>query len=253
MKTTPHVRLTVEDLKQQYRTGKLTVRGYLYNWILATRKRGWKLRTTVKELCEELGISRSAFYKAIAELRSEPGSDFRFEVHGEIEMWIEEATTNEAVHDHEHVSSTVDKVSTIVDTMSMTVDAASTTVENKTLEPASSKDPRPLSTISQIYTTTSQAAKESLNANEQPAAMEIPPPATGTMDSLGSSSMDTNIRGKTLSSIADFLAETKRKLMEQVEWQRNQRMQRWLTGVSRVGTQGSSLTPGGSDPTMTTT
>jgi len=251
MKATPHVRLTVEDLKQQYLTGKLTVRGYLYNWLLATRKRGWKLRTTVKELCEELGISRSAFYKAIAELRAEPGSDFRFEVHGEIEMWIEESTTNEAVHDHEHVSSTVDKVSTIVDTMSMTVDAASTTVENKTLEPASSKDPSPLSTISQIYTTTSQAAKESSKASEQPAAMGIPPVATETMGGLNTNSMGMN-GNRSLSSIAEFLAETRRKLQEQVEWQRSQRMQR-LTGVSRVGTQGSSLTPGGSDPTMTTT
>jgi len=82
--TTPHVRLTVSDLKEQYLTGKLTVKGYVYNWILATRKRGWRYRTKIKDFCQELGISRSAFYKAIAELRAEPGSNFYFEIpHGE--------------------------------------------------------------------------------------------------------------------------------------------------------------------------
>jgi hypothetical protein len=252
MKTTPHVRLTVEDLKQQYLTGKLTVRGYLYNWLLATRKRGWKLRTTVKDFCTELGISRSAFYKAVAELRAEPGSDFRFEVHGEIEMWIEESTTNEPVHDHEHVSSTVDTMSTIVDTMSMTVDAASTSVENKTLEPASSKDPRPLSSSYNSYTTLPQAVEESSKKNEQPAAMGIPPMATETMGRSNTDSIGMNGNSGSFTSIAQFLAETKRKLQEQVEWQRSQRMQR-LTGVSHVGTQGSSLIPDPSDRTMTTT
>lgn len=236
MKTTPHVRLTVEDLKKQYLTGKLTVRGYLYNWLLATRKRGWKLRTTVKELCEELGISRSAFYKAIAELRSEPGSDFRFEVHGEIEMWIEESATDEDVHGD--VSSTVDMVSTIVDTVSPVVDAASMTVENKRLEPASSKDPRPLSTISQIYTTTSQG-EEDLDASEQ---------------AVSSSATDLGSLSSRL-KIAEFLAETKRKLQEQVQWQRIQRIQRWqqATGALPVETQGSYSTQDPSGPTMTTT
>jgi len=78
-KTTPHVRLTVSDLKQQYLTGKLTVKGYIYNWILASRECGWGYKTKVKDFCEELGISRSAFYKAITELKAELGSKFHFE------------------------------------------------------------------------------------------------------------------------------------------------------------------------------
>jgi len=303
-KTTPHVRLTVNDLKQQYLTGKLTVKGYVYNWILASRKCGWKLRTKVKDFCQELGISRSAFYKAIAELKTEPGSKFHFEVpDGEIEMWIDDSTEDAShdrghtVHDHGHPfhdrghpHTIVDNPSTIVDTPTTIVDTPSMNVENQTPKAAHSKASTAPSSISHLFTTYIQGEKKSLNANKQPRDLgvggdsgsdlmrdlepteeeeEDPGKLTQsdphhshsqTMGSLGSNSMDTNGKGGdgVLSSrlrIAEFLAETKRKLQEQVEWQRRERIQRWAraTDVLPVGTQGSSLTPDVSGQAMTTT
>jgi len=73
-----------------------------------------------------------------------------------------------------------------------------------------------------------------------------------TMGGLGSNSMNGNSLSSRL-DVKQILEETKRKLMEQVQWQRSQRMQRWATNVLPVGTQGSSLTPGLSDRGMTTT
>ena len=196
MTATPHVRLTVNDLQQQYRMGMLTVKGYLYNWLLASRKRGWKLRTTVREFCRELGVSKSAFYKAIAELRAEPQSDFRFEVRGEIVLWIDDGSTAE------------DTASTVMDTASTFVDTASTVMENKTPEPSHSKDSSESSTTYSFHTTLSQVEEESLNANEQPAAsngsVRDPDPARPI-------------------NVAQILAMTKQKLMEQIAKQRQER------------------------------
>ena len=183
--TIPHLRLTVQDLKAQYHRGMLTVKGYLYNWLLAARKRGWKLRTTVREFCAELGISRSAFYRAIAELKAEPGSDFHFEVYGGIELWIEDSTS-------------AGTVSTIGDT-------PSTTMENKTLEPAHSKDS---SAPSDLYTTSSHVEEESLDANKQPAASD--------------GSVRDPAPPKPI-NVAQILAITKQKLMEQIAKQRQER------------------------------
>jgi len=187
--TIPHLRLTVQDLKAQYHRGMLTVKGYLYNWLLASRKRGWKLRTTVREFCAQLGISRSAFYKAIAELRAEPESDFRFEVYGGVELWIED-------------SRNADTVSTIGDTVS-------TVGENKTLEPSHSKDS---SAPSDLYTTPSHVEEESLDANKQPAA------SNGSRDPAPPKPIN----------VAQILEATRRKLMEQIARQRAEREQRWL-------------------------
>lgn len=216
MTATPHVRLTVNDLQQQYRMGMLTVKGYLYNWLLASRKRGWKLRTTVREFCRELGVSKSAFYKAIAELRAEPQSDFRFEVRGEIVLWIDDGSTAE------------DTASTVMDTASTFVDTASTVMENKTPEPSHSKDSSESSTTYSFHTTLSQVEEESLNANEQPAAsngsVRDPDPARPI-------------------NVAQILAMTKQKLMEQIARQRAEREQRWL----EKGRRGIAFRPAGAN------
>jgi len=192
MTVTPHVRLTVNDLQQQYRMGMLTVKGYLYNWLLASRKRGWKLRTTVREFCRELGVSKSAFYKAIAELRAEPQSDFRFEVRGEIVLWIDDGSTAE------------DTASTVGDTVSTIVDTASTVMESETPEASHSKASSGSSDLSQ---TLSQIEEESLDANKQP---------TGN-----GSVRDPEARPPI--NVVQILVETKRRLMEQIAKQRQER------------------------------
>jgi len=239
-KTTPHVRLDTSDLRNQYHTGKLTIKGYVYNWLLASRKRGWKLRTTVKEFCTELGISRAAFYKAIADLKFEPGSNFHFEAHGEIEMWLEDEPST--IVDTE--STIVDTESTIVDTESTIVDTESTIVENETLKASHSKASSVPSTTSHLFynlkTDLPQATADE-SFVEQPTANF---PNRANYPGSVSYRLD----------VAQILEETRKRLQEQVWIQANKvNHKRGLIGASPVETQGSSLIPDQSDPITTTT
>ena len=165
-------------------------------------------------------------------------------------------------------------------------------VSDASLKPAPGKDSTFPTDLDQIYTTYIHREEDGLNANNHgmdldmdntgsrdPMDLRDPgldepdptwnPDPTGdpgskftqpapshlhkkTMGSLGSNSMNGNSLSSRL-DVKQILEETKRKLMEQVQWQRSQRMQRWATNVLPVGTQGSSLTPGSSDRAMTTT
>jgi hypothetical protein len=144
-KRSPHARLTVEEVKAQYKAGLLTVTGYLYNWLLASKREGWRVRSSVSKLSEELGICRAAFYKAIAKLKGQ--SLVNFEIHGDIEIWIEDRpvlkilstnvdslTRNEGKNPSINVddlSTNVESLSTILDDLSTNVDGLSTIVENR--------------------------------------------------------------------------------------------------------------------------
>jgi hypothetical protein len=87
-KRSPHARLTVEEVKAQYKAGLLTITGYFYNWLLASKREGWRLRSNVSKISDELGVSRSSFYKAISKLKDQ--GMVNFEIHGDIEIWIED-------------------------------------------------------------------------------------------------------------------------------------------------------------------
>jgi hypothetical protein len=216
--TAPHIRLTVEEIRAQYLTGKLTVKGYIYNWLLATRKRGWRYRTKVKDFCKELGISRSAFYKAIAELKAEPGSNFHFEIYGEIAMWIDEPSTG------------VDKMSTIVDTVSTIVDTASTTIDNKTPKPAQDKASTAPTDLDQISSDLLQIEgdEDCLNEDKQPTArggLVDPQPAESSID------------------VAKILEETKNHLLAVVQRQREERERKNFRGAAALGALEPNTTP----------
>lgn len=79
-----HTRLTIKEVKAQYKDGLLTSKGLVYNWLLAAKKGG--LKKKVRTIWSDLGLSKSAFYKAIKELRLLGLIDFT--VQGEIEMWV---------------------------------------------------------------------------------------------------------------------------------------------------------------------
>lgn len=114
-------RLTYADVIQDFKEKRITVKGLLYYIVKTTRKDGHKFRIKdVSEFCEQLGISRAAYYKA---LKSDPL--LRFDAIGEMDLWIE--STN-AIPLHDDVSTFVDSVSTKVDTNSMKVDTSSTKV-----------------------------------------------------------------------------------------------------------------------------
>ncbi len=144
-KRSPHARLTVEEVKAQYKAGLLTVTGYLYNWLLASKREGWRVRSSVSKLSEELGICRAAFYKAIAKLKGQ--SLVNFEIHGDIEIWIEDRPVLKILSTNvdslvsssgknpsinvDDLSTSVENLSTIVDDLSTNVDGLSTIVENQ--------------------------------------------------------------------------------------------------------------------------
>jgi len=240
--TTPHVRLTTRDLKEQYLTGKLTVKGYIYNWLLATRKRGWRYRTRIKDFCQELGISRSAFYKAIAELKAEPGSNFHFEIpHGEIEMWVEEVSaiedTASAVEDkvsavEDTMSTIVDTASAIEDTASAVEDTASTVIKSKTPKPAQDKASTAPTDLSHISSYLSSdllqigGDKDCLNKNKESrdGSCETEP-AEGGID------------------VAKILEETKKRLLKEIQRQREQRRGRNFRGAAALGALEPDATP----------
>jgi hypothetical protein len=110
-KQPPHYRMTSEMARWGFEHGMNTVKGYLYYLIKSSRKDGHKFRVkSVKAFCEELGISTSAYYKAIAELKAEGLIDF--EVHGSMDLWIPEKIVyfdeRKKVQNNGHLSTIVD-------------------------------------------------------------------------------------------------------------------------------------------------
>jgi len=108
-KRSPHARLTVDEVKAQYKAGLLTITGYFYNWLLASKREGWRLRSNVPKISDELGVSRSSFYKAIAKLKDQ--GMVNFEIHGDIEIWIEDRPVLKIL------SQNVDNLSQISDSL----------------------------------------------------------------------------------------------------------------------------------------
>ena len=56
---------------EEYQLGILTAKGLLYYYLRIRLKRGWTLKETQKEICEQLGISRTAFYTALSKLKAD--------------------------------------------------------------------------------------------------------------------------------------------------------------------------------------
>ena len=65
----PHLRLTPEEVLDNWRNSFYTPAGYLYHLILALRREGWWYRIeNVSEFCREWELNRRTFYRAKAEL-----------------------------------------------------------------------------------------------------------------------------------------------------------------------------------------
>jgi hypothetical protein len=67
--TPPHIRLTCDDIFENWKAGLYTPAGYLYHLIMAARKVGWWLRiNSVRQFCDQWQIHERAFYRAKAKL-----------------------------------------------------------------------------------------------------------------------------------------------------------------------------------------
>ena len=66
--TQQYYRLTLEKAIAHYADGLITASGLLYFYLKIRLAPGWKCTLHQREITEKLGISRAAFYKAIAKL-----------------------------------------------------------------------------------------------------------------------------------------------------------------------------------------
>src|SRR4028119_1556935 len=86
-KETQHYRLSLEKAKQDYRDGIITATGLVYYTVGIYRKQGQKLRVKdIDGFCEQIGINRSAFYKAISKLKTK--GRLNWEAIGGVDLWI---------------------------------------------------------------------------------------------------------------------------------------------------------------------
>ena len=73
MTTTQYYQITLEELIFQYKKGYLNATGLLFNYIKIKFPTGKRIELEPEQVCEELGISRSQFYKSIAKLKKSEG------------------------------------------------------------------------------------------------------------------------------------------------------------------------------------
>ena len=73
MSTVQYCQIRLEDAIALYREGNLTACGLLKLYIKIKFPTGKGIELETKQVCEELGISRSQFYKSIAKLKKSEG------------------------------------------------------------------------------------------------------------------------------------------------------------------------------------
>ena len=82
-----HYRLSLEKAKQDYKDGIITATGLVYYTVGIYRAPGHKLRVKdIDQFCQQIGINRSAFYKAISKLKTK--GRLNWEAIGGVDLWI---------------------------------------------------------------------------------------------------------------------------------------------------------------------
>ncbi len=64
-----HYRMTLEDVLYQYQCGLISSTALLYYYLKIRLKPGWKVSLHQREISQQLGISKAAFYKGISRLK----------------------------------------------------------------------------------------------------------------------------------------------------------------------------------------
>lgn len=115
----PHARLTLEEVKDLWRSGALRASGYLYLIIKAQRRNGWRFRIqSINEFCKEFEIGRPTFYKAKAKLIHE--GKMQEDISGTVDLWIPSNDYDISVLDPVSPNGDTDTV-----TVSLNVDSVS--------------------------------------------------------------------------------------------------------------------------------
>jgi hypothetical protein len=155
-------KITLNDAIKEYQLGFLTATGLVRYWVKTTMRSGWKIRKSPKEIYESLTISKSAFYKAIATLKTLGYIDF--EIHGEVTIKNTEA--DEPIVNSELLSANVDSFPQSWTAFhnrgreSTNVDGESTIVDRRSSKQAQGKGCSPSSDSSQIYIKSSSSINQ---------------------------------------------------------------------------------------------
>ena len=68
---TQFYKMTMAEALSHYQQGDLTIKGLLHIYLKIKIGPGWQLKKSQKEICEELGISKSGFYTGLSKLKAE--------------------------------------------------------------------------------------------------------------------------------------------------------------------------------------
>ncbi len=66
-----HYRVSLAKAIAHYQQGDLTAKGLLHFYLKIRIAPGWTMKKTAKEICDELGIGKTAFYSALSKLKAE--------------------------------------------------------------------------------------------------------------------------------------------------------------------------------------
>jgi uncharacterized coiled-coil protein SlyX len=139
-------KMTLLEAISHYQQGDLTVKGLLHIYLKIKIGPGWQLRKSQKEICEELGISKSGFYTGLSKLKAEGSinwstpatTQYCISLPGRVSN-LENEECGQEFHDcgnestiKESNSTIAESQSTIEESNSTIAESQSTIEENKT-------------------------------------------------------------------------------------------------------------------------
>ena len=119
-----HYAVELTDAISHYQQSDLTAKGLLHFYFKIRLKKGWTLKETQKEICEQLGISRAAFYSALSKLKAEGSINWSAPTDTKFSISLNSSNSNESTFEDE-LSTISDSQSTISDSQSTIVDSPS--------------------------------------------------------------------------------------------------------------------------------
>jgi len=179
-----YYKTTLPQAIAHYERGDLTAKGLLHFYFKIKIRPGWKLRRSVREICQELGIRRATFYAAMSRLKSEgilnwevpEETQFSIEIFNDIYedvCQLDNSNPDSSVGDCDNLSDQsriVDNPSTIVDNQSKIVDNPSIILDNQsTIVDAKTPQPAPVRNSGTLHNSSSNSLQDFLHSLSQEA------------------------------------------------------------------------------------
>lgn len=162
--TQQHYRMTLQDAINHYQQGDITAKGLLHIYFKIKIAPGWTMNKSQKEICEELGIKKTAFYNALSRLKAE----------GSINWTVPESTKFSitlSFHNSGNDSAITNDNSAITNEFSAIAESQTRIAENQFAN-AENKSPKPAPEMTSsdspdLYSNSSQSFIQSLSQGER--------------------------------------------------------------------------------------